>query len=908
VTFAPKNPNDPTISTNPLAFFGDGDVQLFEVSLNQDGTVSSDTVFSPGQLPWSDVDPSGTQLTFPSVSYVADPSGSPFLKPGDPTNPSAPSVLSLPPGQYRLGLGAYSSTAGSLGLNPTVDASSSPFYDLADFTVVRKGVTLPDAVSLGTIGPQVQTVPGSLDLSAGQNNVDLYKITLGPGHFWRLGLQLDAQRIGSSLQGAISLFDSSGKVLATRDTGTGRPDYPDDPYLFDGLSPGVYYIGVSGAGNLPGQPGGYDPVGGTIGTGKAQAGGKYVLNVVADLADAPAKVTGFTLNWDDPLDPSPTGLTLDFSDPIDTSSLLTDGTIQSPLVAVDQSGHLFHLTPSGYQESQNRVSFTFDQRLPAGQYTLQDPQSGGVTDLAGKVPVAPALPQGVLAAWTVVPRLLPSAPNDLGVLWPLKSDGVTPSDGVTRTDTIVPGREVDYRVVIPITGWYSLRTPSGQSTLSVTRLGKDGLATVDPGSSDSVDRSGMYLEEGVCLFTMRAVGTGPISVTWTLKPAKIDPESLISNGVGHSAALSLRLLDGMSSDLMPGAPPSSSTTVPANPPPGSSTTSPPATTTSPPATTTSPPATITSPPATTPSPPATTTSPPATTGPTAPPASSPTAPAVPPAPSVSGSPAPSPQPQAGASFVPPATGGGAVVSSSGLASVPAALLVTTNSGLLGGPSAQVEHIAAVGPVVAGGSVALADSSPGLLPGITYGSAGPREDPVASTADGIEISTRPSASDGGLARAEGVARGALAEAQVESSRADARALVQADRIAQIAAMLQHLVSPEQTSDQDLPTTGGERPSGLLVAEVGSGVDVRSTDQPADRQLDRIEHAELAIPTALLLASAAAYRLRQFSARWWRQSRNRWATDPRPRMSRLGPGPHCFRRDSRATTSVRVAQGH
>ena len=180
----------------------------------------------------------------------------------------------------------------------------------------------------------MQSIAGSLDLSV-QENVKLYKITLAPGHFWRLGVELDAQRIGSNLSGALTLFDQSGNVLDTRDAGTGLPSDPNDPYIFTGLNPGVYYIGVSGAGNLAGQTGGYNPVTGTTGSlGQVQLGGAYQLQVVADPADSLTQVVGSSLQQADALDPTPTGLTLSFSGPIDPNSLMSN----SPVLVYDASG------------------------------------------------------------------------------------------------------------------------------------------------------------------------------------------------------------------------------------------------------------------------------------------------------------------------------------------------------------------------------------------------------------------------------------------------------------------------------------------------------------------------------------------------------------------------------------------
>ena len=78
--------------------------------------------------------------------------------------------------------------------DPTADLT------LADFTIVQKGVTLSDATPLGTLGSQVQTVSGSLNFANGQNPVALYSFTVAPGHFWRVGAELDAQAISSDLR------------------------------------------------------------------------------------------------------------------------------------------------------------------------------------------------------------------------------------------------------------------------------------------------------------------------------------------------------------------------------------------------------------------------------------------------------------------------------------------------------------------------------------------------------------------------------------------------------------------------------------------------------------------------------------------------------------------------------------
>ncbi|HKM53823.1 MAG TPA: hypothetical protein VJY33_10465, partial [Isosphaeraceae bacterium] len=496
----------------------DGNVQLEKV--NSDG--STTFLFDPNNHPVASFDPTGCQATIPLSQILA-------------------------PGHYRIVLVGGSDVSAFVGTglwDPTVDQT------LADFTIVQPAPTLSDATDLGTVGTQAQSVSGSLDLSQGVQNVDLYKVTLAPGQQWRLGLELDAQQIGSALRGALTLFDQQGKVLETRDAGTGRPAFPADPYLFTDLNPGVYYIGVSGAGNLAEQSGGYDPVAGTFGTsGQAQAGGAYNLQLVADPV-VPTSVIGVGLQWGDLQGASPTGLVLAFSGPIDVSSV-KQLVYSHNLSAVDQSGHIWYLTPDSYLENQGEVGFVFDQPLPPGQYTLINliNSAGGIVDLVGQAPVATGLPQGVLATWSVPARTVPSDPGNMGVVWPSQADGVS------QSVMILPGQSTTIRVVIPVKGVYTLGTTVMLGTLAIQWQGPGAPVALSPLASGSSQAYGVNLAAGVYEFTFGAGGTQPVHATWQLKPALIDYESLIDNGVGQTPALSLRLLDFTSSNLTTAPPP-----------------------------------------------------------------------------------------------------------------------------------------------------------------------------------------------------------------------------------------------------------------------------------------------------------------------------------------------------------------
>ncbi len=106
----------------------DGDVQLER--LNADG--STTPVFDPNNVPTASFDPTGMQATIP----LDQP---------------------LTPGHYRVVLTGASDVSSFVGAGLW---DSSIDQTLADFDVVRPGVTLNNATNLGTVGAQVQSVSG----------------------------------------------------------------------------------------------------------------------------------------------------------------------------------------------------------------------------------------------------------------------------------------------------------------------------------------------------------------------------------------------------------------------------------------------------------------------------------------------------------------------------------------------------------------------------------------------------------------------------------------------------------------------------------------------------------------------------------------------------------------------------
>ena len=446
---------------------------------------------------------------------------------------------SLDPGVYQLVLPEYSGVRGLDG-SAIQDVGSDTI--LSQFTVSQPGITLHGAHDLGIVTTNPADVAGTLDLQNNPGAVQLYKFTLPTGHFWRVGAEVIAQQIGSSLRSTLALFDSSGHPIAT--ASLGLPYAPNDAFLFEGLGSGTYYLGVSGQGNIPGNPGGYDPGSGQVGSlPQPQMGGTFHLNVVADPADAQTKLLGFKLDHADPRDTSPTGITLAFSGLLDLNSLRGDPTPGIELI--NQNGQTFPLVASSYHGASAQYSFQFDQALPAGSYTIRVPKkvAGGATDLADMTPIAQGQADGVLATFVVsqysTARL---DPNDLG---PLYEQGM----GSVPHDTVIqPGTAVTYRFVTLTAGKYDLGGEYTGGRLVISVNGADTYAGIDAGPAGAARTNKLILSEGVHYLQFINTGTTLASLSWNILQST-HPDSQLDNGVGQGPALGMRFVNPSSSGL-----------------------------------------------------------------------------------------------------------------------------------------------------------------------------------------------------------------------------------------------------------------------------------------------------------------------------------------------------------------------
>ncbi len=429
----------------------------------------------------------------------------------------------LADGRYRLIL---------LGKNQLLSPDGSPLtaggkdLEVTTFTVGVTGVRRADAVDLGTVTSTESFKQDTLALSTDPGVIRLYKLTVPAGHHWRLGLAVDSEMLGTNL----SLFDAGGRLIAT--SNAGRPNSPSDPYLFAGVAPGTYYVGVSGGGNVPGSPGGYDLARGIKGTsGQALSGGAFRLDLVADPADSPTQVLGLGLDHGDPSSKVPTGLSVQFAGPIDEASLV--GLRSTPLTVVDASGQTWPVTIVGYDESAARLSLVYNQALPVGQYTLQD--GGGLLDLAGMVPQSPDLPAGVLGSFAVGPSGL--APGDLGPLFP-----VVASQGLGATATVAAGGSAVEQVELIVNGFYTIQSSGASTGLTLSVLDDQGDLIVSGPGGDGSAPFNVFLSPGTYALSLANSGATDAPGSILISAKHSGSASLVVGGVAQGPALELRLI------------------------------------------------------------------------------------------------------------------------------------------------------------------------------------------------------------------------------------------------------------------------------------------------------------------------------------------------------------------------------
>jgi hypothetical protein len=500
---------------------GPTDILVERIGLNGEPTV----VVGDGSFPWIPaLDASGTTVTLATPGVFA-------------------------PGRYRISISPLASWQGADG---SYLAPLEPMV-LSEFTIRARGTGLGDATELGRIDSAVTSVWGRLELETSPSHVALYRIELGAGHYWRLGLEVSTSRIGSGLAPALALFDESGVLLDA--TGFGPPAHPNDPYLFRGLAPGIYYVGVSGYQNVPGEPGGYDLVRGTAGMYPSYSpSGRFRLDLVADEVDTAPSVEWFRTDYGDALDPDPTGFTIQFSRAMRVSSGFqrVSETMAEGLEVVDSSGAVWEIAAVGYDERSSTMRFLFEDRLPAGEYTVRVSAGAmGLTDLAGLRPVAAGLPADVLARFEVMPGaargLIPGV-FDLGAPRPREILG-----GVGYSRELAPGETAEVRGVVLYTDAYLIDLAISGAPLHLVAVNVGSGEVLFEGDVDSfVGRVLMRMGEGEYRVRLTNLGDENAEFSMNMWIPMFSWEIVIGAGLGQGPALGLRLIGSDSGSALAG--------------------------------------------------------------------------------------------------------------------------------------------------------------------------------------------------------------------------------------------------------------------------------------------------------------------------------------------------------------------
>jgi len=399
--------------------------------------------------------------------------------------------------------------------------------------------TLSDAVDLGTVGSEVVRTTDALELDTNPNDVRLFRIEVpDEAGFSRLGLEVESRRLGEPLEARVSLFDAEGGLIATRDANAGALS---DPFLFAGVEPGVYFVGVSAAPNDPSAPKGFNLASGFAGglsSTRSLEGGRFDLAVVADPAEEPARVVDLTLQRRDPADPVPTGFQLHFDGPLTFGELdlpANPDELNHDLEVVDETGRRWPVALIGFGEDASTVEVLFIDRPAVGAFEVHLGAESSLRDLTGRAPVGKHGPDGPLATFRVASQPARRDEADLGPLFPREA-----VEGRSLPVELDPGEVQELRFVVTFEAAFEMKFATEAGTPAFELIGPDGPKPFDTSPASS-NGSAIKLKPGVHRLRITAdgdeplVGTASIEYLWDLN------DSLLPNGVGQGPALAVRL-------------------------------------------------------------------------------------------------------------------------------------------------------------------------------------------------------------------------------------------------------------------------------------------------------------------------------------------------------------------------------
>lgn len=475
-----------------------------------------------------EADGTETPLTGAGNAWTLD------VAPEDPSRLVATLERPVEWGRYRLRFAAETLLAGADGAAPDPELLGAA---LAEFVVAPPADDPPAVVDLGAIDARAVLVGGRLGAPGAGDSSAVYRFTLTPDYSrWRLGAEVEAQRIGSPLEARLDLLDAGGRRLGAAELR--RPGAPADPALFRGLPPGTYLLRVSGRGG---------------------DGGPFTLALAADPAETPTSLVSFRLDASGPDRGAPTGFRLRFNGPIAAAGRPTLGdALSGGVEVVDGAGRSWPIVAVGYDEEGTTLGYLFRRALPPGRYEVRVAASGGLSDLSGRPVVGRDGRSAMLAAFAVAPGRSPAGPGAIGALYP---DDVL--DGIRRRVTLAPGEARELPVWVLYGDFYVIEASSEGGPLEVALApgaGPGGVASpydlagqaapVRVGPADAPASTLVRLGEGPSVVRLVSRSDRPVTVELKVSIGRFGWESVLANGVGQGPALGLRLVSP-SGDLPP---------------------------------------------------------------------------------------------------------------------------------------------------------------------------------------------------------------------------------------------------------------------------------------------------------------------------------------------------------------------
>jgi hypothetical protein len=370
------------------------------------------------------------------------------------------------------------------------------------------------------------------------SDVDLYHFRVsGPGRY-AFAAEVFAQRIGSPLNAAASLFvldPADGRLHAvTGDDDTLNPTVATDhrslplfadPAVFAGLTAGDYYLAVSGRKNvvdpnlglLPGAGGIFDPDVSHSGSA-GRSTGDYVLNLRVASDNTPPQVVAVTPAPGGSLDGPPAQVTVQFDRPVNLQELAFRAyqrTQQAGIASVYVQGAddvKYYPRLQSYDPATGQATFLMLDRLPVGDNALHLSGPLGLADFAGN-PLVGNDPSGdyvahFTVAGTGAPPHTDQGPQDLGILFPneLKNPGVT----VTGTGA----DSYRFQVLQTQAYFFVLGGASRPAGVRLTLTDASGAAVATKPEADGVSLQA-FLKPGV--YRVQVSGWSPADGAYALK-------------------------------------------------------------------------------------------------------------------------------------------------------------------------------------------------------------------------------------------------------------------------------------------------------------------------------------------------------------------------------------------------------